>query len=226
MMLCVDLDLSTFLNLALLGTTTATLLVVMDPLGNLPVFLALTGRMDDAGRRRAARTATLVSLGVISVFAAFGRTLLVALGISVPALQLSGGLLLLVVAMELLTGGSFGGKNSSGGDPDLDHPEGGVADVALVPLGTPLLAGPGAIVAVMLAMETDGGTPATWVSVALSVLICHFIIWLSMHFGVTVHRWMGDAATTLLTRLAGMLLAAIAVQLMADAVFAFIGAHA
>ena len=222
-----DLELSSFVNLALLGTTTATLLVVMDPLGNLPVFLALTGHMDDAGRRRAARTATLVSLGVISVFAAFGRTLLVALGISVPALQLSGGLLLLVVAMELLTGGSFGGKNTTGGaDVDLDNPSGGVDDVALVPLGTPLLAGPGAIVAVMLAVETDGGTPATWISVALSVLICHFLIWLSMYFGVAIHRWMGDAATTLLTRLAGMLLAAIAVQLMADAVFAFIAAHA
>ena len=85
------------------ATSLATLVVIQDPVGAIPIFLSLTGKQSDAQRKRSARTATLVSLGVILVFALAGRYILEFLGISVPALQLSGGLLLLLVALELLT---------------------------------------------------------------------------------------------------------------------------
>lgn len=199
------------LDLPLLATTFFTLFVIMDPAGTVPVFLALTSTNTAKERRRAALQATAVAFGVIVVFTVFGQYILDFLGISVPALQLAGGLLLLLVAMELLTGKA-----------EEPRPAGsGKVNVALVPLGTPLLAGPGAIVAAMLAMQDASGPPG-WLAIALAILGVHLCLWLAMRFSVVVHRVLGDGGTTLVTRLAGLLLAAIAVQLMADAVFAFI----
>lgn len=204
-------------------TTFTTLVVIQDPLGNLPVFLALTARMSRQDRIRAARLATLVSLTVIVVFAVMGKWLLMALHITVPALQLAGGLLLLLVALELLMGRGLGQVQAPTGDQAaLDVPRANM-QVALVPLGTPLMAGPGAIVAVMLAME--GGDPATWTAVAAAVLLSHLVCWLSMRFGLRLHRVLGDSIIMLVTRLSGMLLAAIAVQLASDAVMAFIDVY-
>ena len=144
------------------ATSLATLVVIQDPVGAIPIFLSLTGKQSDTQRKRSARTATLVSLGVILVFALAGRYILEFLGISVPALQLSGGLLLLLVALELLTD-----KMDEHPDPDAT---GGV-NAALVPLGTPLLAGPGAIVAAMVAADSSGST-AGWISEGW-LLWCH-----------------------------------------------------
>ncbi|HLS72664.1 MAG TPA: MarC family protein [Actinomycetaceae bacterium] len=203
-----------FIDVALLATTFFTLFVIMDPPGTVPVFLALTSTSTVAERKRAALQATSVALGVITVFTLLGPYILQFLGISVPALQLSGGLLLLLVAMELLTGKAEEPKPAGAGK----------VNVALVPLGTPLLAGPGAIVAAMLAME-DADGPRGWLAIAIAVLAVHLCLWLAMRFSIVIHRVLGDGGTTLVTRLAGLLLAAIAAQLMADAVFAFIDAR-
>ena len=188
-----------------------TLFVIMDPPGTVPVFLALTGTMTGRQRRRAARQAILVAFGVIVVFALFGQQVLDYMNISLPALQASGGLLLLLVAMELLTG-------------KMENPapsENGNVNVALVPLGTPLLAGPGAIVATMVFVQ-HADDRADWVAIALGVLAVHVTLWLSMRFAGAINRVLKESGTTLVTRIAGLLLAAIAVQLMADAIRAFI----
>ena len=201
---------SAVIDLTLLSTTFATLFVIMDPPGTVPVFLALTSRMTAKERRAAARQATAVSFGVILAFTLFGQYIIDFLHISIPALQLSGGLLLLLVAMELLTGKAE--------DPE---PSATSVNVALVPLGTPLLAGPGAIVAAMLAVQDADGSPG-WVAIGAALVAVHVVLWAVMRFAGVIHRVLGDGGTTLITRLAGLLLAAIAVQLMADAVFAFI----
>ena len=206
---------SDLLDVPLLATTFFTLFVIMDPPGTVPIFLALTSTSTARERKRAARQATIVALCVITVFTVLGPYILGFLGISVPALQLSGGLLLLLVAMELLTGKAEEPQPAGGGK----------VNIALVPLGTPLLAGPGAIVAAMLAVEKADGPPG-WISIALAILAVHVCLWLAMRFSIYIHRILGDGGTTLVTRLAGLLLAAIATQLMADAVFAFIDAHA
>ena len=188
-----------------------TLFVIMDPPGTVPVFLALPGTMTGRQRRRAARQAILVAFGVIVVFALFGQQVLDYMNISLPALQASGGLLLLLVAMELLTG-------------KMENPapsENGNVNVALVPLGTPLLAGPGAIVATMVFVQ-HAQDRADWVAIALGVLAVHVTLWLSMRFAGAINRVLKESGTTLVTRIAGLLLAAIAVQLMADAIRAFI----
>ena len=188
-----------------------TLFVIMDPPGTVPVFLALTSTMTGRQRRRAARQAILVAFGVIVVFALFGQQLLDYMNISLPALQASGGLLLLLVAMELLTGKM----------EDPTPSEHGNVNVALVPLGTPLLAGPGAIVATMVFVQ-HAEDRADWVAIALGVLAVHVTLWLSMRFANGIHRVLKESGTTLVTRIAGLLLAAIAVQLVADAVRAFV----
>jgi multiple antibiotic resistance protein len=198
------------LDAQLLGSVFVTLFVIMDPPGTVPIFLALTASMTGRQRVRAARQAVAVAFGVIIAFAVFGRALLDYLHIGLPALQCAGGLLLLLVALELLTG-----KDEAPGGAE------GV-NVALVPLGTPLLAGPGAIVATMVYVQQTHGRASAWVAIVLALLGVHLCLWGAMRFAGRIHRLLGQSGTTLVTRIAGLLLSAIAVQLVADAVRAFV----
>ena len=188
-----------------------TLFVIMDPIGTVPLFLSLTGGYPPDRIRRAARQAVLVSFVVISVFAFVGQRILAYLHVSLPALQCAGGLLLLLVALELLTG--------RGDEPTRQ----GDANVALVPLGTPLLAGPGAIVATMVFSKRVDNT-GDFTAVTLAVVAVHLCIWVAMTFSIPILRLLRESGILLVTRIAGLLLAAIAVQLVADAVTAFIKA--
>ena len=193
----------------LFGEAFVTLFVIMDPPGVVPVFLALTGNLRPSERRRAAWQAVAVAFGVICTFAVFGQAILDYLGISLPALQGAGGLLLLLVALELLTG-------------KLDDPENSAAgNVAMVPLGTPLLAGPGTIVATMVFVR-GSDVAADYLAVALAIVAVHLVLWVSMRYSVVILRLLKDSGILLVTRIAGLLLAAIAVQLVADAVRAFV----
>ena len=191
------------------GEAFVTLFVIMDPLGTIPVFLALTGGFTMRARARAAGQAVLVSLGVIISFALFGQQILDYLGIGIPALQGAGGLLLLLVALDLLTGRAE--------DP------GEVQDVnvALVPLGTPLLAGPGAIVATIVFVRRAGGV-GDYLALALAILAVHLALFLSLRFSGGIIRVIRDSGIVLVSRIAGLLLSAIAVQLVANSVLGFV----
>ena len=197
---------------SLFGQVSVTLLVIMDPLGSVPLFLALTKNRTPKRRALAAYQAVTVALAVISVFAIFGRQILNQLGITVPALQGSGGLLLLLVALELLTG--------------KESPQEEVTDVnvALVPLGTPLLAGPGAIVATIVFVQGAHGARDALAIIA-GVLVVHVVLALVLRFSVVLLKILRDGGITLLTRVFGLLLSAIAVQLVAEGVAGFIDAH-
>lgn len=197
------------MSIALLTEVFVTLFVIMDPVGTIPIFLSLTQGRAPATIRRAAWQAVAVSFGVISVFAFFGQQILRYLHISLPALQCSGGLLLLLVALELLTGKEEEQTAQANGN------------VALVPLGTPLLAGPGAIVATMVFSRRVHDTPA-FLAVAAGVVLVHVALWLAMRFSLPILRLIRDSGVLLVTRIAGLLLSAIAVQMVADAVRAFI----
>lgn len=205
---------SAVIDLRLFTEVFITLFVIMDPPGTVPIFLSLTGAMTARQRKHAARQAIVVAFGVIVSFAVFGQQLLTYMHISLPALQASGGLLLLFVAMELLTG-----------KMEEPTPSGNAGvNVAMVPLGTPLLAGPGAIVATMVFVQRSTGSVQDVVAIALGVVAVHICLYLAMRFASVVHRILKDSGTTLVSRIAGLLLAAIAVQLVADAVKAFIAA--
>lgn len=184
-----------------------TVLVIMDPVGNVPVFLALTRDKTRAEKRRASWQATSVAAGVILVFALVGEQLLSLLGISLEALQVAGGLLLILVALELL--------RPSPEDVAAEQARG--RNVALVPLGTPLLAGPGAIAATMLYIQ-QASTVGDWLSVFLALIGVHLVVWLGMRYSVLVERLLGDNGIELVSRLLGFILAAIAVELVASAV--------
>jgi multiple antibiotic resistance protein len=195
----------------LFGEVLVTLVVIMDPVGNVPLFLGLTGGRTNRKRRRLAAQAVLVSLLVIGLFAVLGQQILGYLHIGIPAMQGAGGLLLTIVALELLTGKSD--------DPD----EVENVSVALVPLGTPLLAGPGAIVATIVFVKQSEGF-AEGASIAAGIVAVHLAVFLSLFFSVAITRVIKESGIVLLTRISGLLLSAIAVQLIANSVYGFVDA--
>lgn len=188
-------------------TTLVTVLVIMDPIGNVPIFLALTRFQSDANRRRSALVATLVAGVVILAFALGGRQLLDLIGISLEALQVAGGLLLLLIGYELL--------NPTGSSSLTSASEN--ANVALVPLGTPLLAGPGAIAATMLAIAEADDVGAT-ISVLGALVVALVVVYLGMRFAAVVAHLLRPSAIELVSRVLGLLVAAIGVQLLAEAI--------
>jgi multiple antibiotic resistance protein len=202
---------SDIVDFTLLGETFITLFVIMDPPGAIPLFLSLTQGMSQRQRRKAAWQATVVAFAVIVAFALFGRQILTYLHITLPALQCAGGLLLLLVALELLTG------------REQDVSSTRDVNVALVPLGTPLLAGPGAIVATMVFAERVDEV-ADFIAVAGGVIGVHVVMWLTLRYSTLIVRLIRESGITLVTRISGLLLSAIAVQLVADSIRAFIAA--
>ena len=205
------MSIGSVVDITVLLTTFATLIVILDPMGLMPVFLGLTSKLSRTAQRKAAFQASLVSFGVILTFAFLGQQILRALHISMESLKLSGGVLLFLVAMELLT------------SSDMEQPDTGddAVNVALVPLGIPLLAGPGAIVAVMVSMA-QADTVGSIVGVVGAVVATHVVIWLSMRFALELSRFLGTGGIMLLTKISGVLLAAIATELVMGGVFDFI----
>ena len=197
---------------AMFGAVFVTLAVIMDPLGNIPLFLGLTAGRTNKRRRRLAAQAVLVSLSVISLFAVLGQQILAYLGIGIPALQGAGGLLLTIVALELLT------------DKQEDPSEVDNVNVALVPLGTPLLAGPGAIVATIVFVKQAHGL-AGGLAIVAGIVAVHLLVFLALFFSVAITRIIREAGIVLLTRISGLLLSAIAVQLIANSVRGFVAGH-
>jgi len=190
-------------------STFITLVVILDPPGAVPIFLALTASLTRTQRNVAARRASLVAVLVIAMFALFGRSILDYLHISIAALQGAGGLLLLLVALQLLTGKESDSLADAG------------VNVALVPLGTPLLAGPGAIVATMLAVQRSE-TTGEYAAVAAALVAAMLAVYLVLRFAGRVRALLRESGTMLLTRIAGLLLSAIAVQMVANSVRAFV----
>ena len=185
-----------------------TLVVIMDPVGTIPLFLALTSGRSARARRRLAWQAVVVAIGVIAAFALFGQQILRYLNITVAALQGAGGLLLVLVALELLTG-----KQERPEDvPDVN--------VALVPLGTPLLAGPGAIVATIVFVRNAHGFGDAWAIIA-GILAVHVVLYLALRFANVILRVIREGGVMLVTRISGLLLSAIAIQLVATSALAF-----
>ncbi|WP_326568470.1 MarC family protein [Amycolatopsis rhabdoformis] len=205
------MGLAQYFDAKLFISATITLIVIMDPPGTVPVFLSLVGRKPMATRVKAARQAVLVSLLVISLFAVAGQAILAYLGIGIPALQGAGGLLLLLIALQLLTG-------KGGNEPEATDD----VNVALVPLGTPLLAGPGAIAATIVFVRQADGHVGAYIALGLAILAVHFVIYTCLRFSGVVIRVIKESGITLVAKIAGLLLAAIAVELVANSVKGFI----
>lgn len=207
-------------NMGTLGALTfgiqvfVTLIVIIDPPGVMPIFLSLVSKYSIAEQRRLAWKTASVSLLVIITFALFGQFILDYLKISLPALQGAGGLLLLLVALDLL----IGNRREGADDSDVN--------VALVPLGTPLLAGPGAIVATIIFVKQANSANSFSMIAALfvAIIVLHLFLGLVLAYSTGIIKIIKKSGVTLIARIAGLLLAAIAVQMIADSVRAFITA--
>lgn len=207
-------------NMGTLGALTfgiqvfVTLIVIIDPPGVMPIFLSLVSKYSIAEQRRLAWKTASVSLLVIITFALFGQFILDYLKISLPALQGAGGLLLLLVALDLL----IGNRRESADDSDVN--------VALVPLGTPLLAGPGAIVATIIFVKQANSANSFSMIAALfvAIIVLHLFLGLVLAYSTGIIKIIKKSGVTLIARIAGLLLGAIAVQMIADSVRAFITA--
>lgn len=180
-----------------------TLLLIMDPVSTAPIFMALTDGHSPAERRRAAIQAATAAGGLIVIFAVFGRLILDFLHVSVQSLEISGGLLLLLVSLQMLRG------------ENLTTEPG--ANVALVPLATPLLAGPGAIAAVLVLARRYPDALGE-VAILLAILAVVVVIAVGLLLAERIAGLLRPSIIQLLTRVLGLLLAAIAVQFIVDAV--------
>jgi len=178
-----------------------TLLVILDPPGAAPLFLSLVGSKERRAQVRMAWLAAVTSLSIITIFALFGQFIVDYLEISISALQGAGGLLLLLISLDLLKG------------IDNSQDKNAEKNVALVPLGTPLLAGPGAIVTIMLfASRVDGSEMA--LGLAGAVLGAHVVIGLTLMFSTRIISVIKETGVALLAKVAGLLTAAIAFEMV------------
>lgn len=197
------------MNLKAFTDTLVTLLVIMDPIGTAPLFVALTADQSPSRRRASALQAAGAAGALIVAFAIFGRALLDALRVSVSSLTIAGGLLLLLVSLQMLHGGPSEEEDRT--------------NVALVPLATPLLAGPGAIAAIMVLSgryDNVSGRLGVVVGIAVSIIA----VALALGVAGVIARVLRPAMVHFLTQILGLLLAAIAVQLVVDGVTAIISA--
>ena len=190
------------------GETLVTLLVIMDLPGTTPIFVALTRGYTARQTARAAIGSVAAAAGLILGFALFGRVILDYLHVTLESLSIAGGLLLLLVALEMLRG------------EDMSPPPG--HNIALVPLATPLLAGPGAIATVMvLAREHPGGDGR--LAVVAGILAAAVVVGVVLLLAGRLARLVPNALLQFVTRVFGLLLSAIAVQLIIDAVRTLVG---
>ncbi len=192
----------------LLITAFITLVVIIDPVGNAPVYLVLTRDIDGAARRRFANQAVLAA-AVIFVFAFFGHYILDYLGVSLQSLMVAGGVLLGIVALDMMKGKVTAGE-----------PRG--ANAALVPLGTPLLAGPGAVVAAMLLMGKSAAA-ADKALAGAGILAALAVVGTALRLAGPLLKLLKTTGVDLLTRVMGILLAAIAVEFIHQAVASWTG---
>jgi len=192
-----------------------TLLVVVDPIGLTPAFLGVTAGLPRTARRQAAIRACLIAFAILTGAALAGDWLLRTLSISLPAFRIAGGLLLFSIASEMVFGVRIARQSETAGKAVEEH----VRDIAAFPLAIPLMAGPGAITAtVLLAGRAAAGNPlrlAVLIAIiAIVMATCLVVFW----FASQVERLLGKTGNTVLSRLLGVLLAAMAVQFVVDGV--------
>lgn len=197
-----------------------TLVVVLDPIGLVPIFLSLTAEMEPAHRKRTAIWAAALACLVLVFFALFGAAIMGYLGISIPAFRIAGGLMLLYTSFEMVYGARHQRQEDSAETAlGADH----ARSVAAFPLAIPLMAGPGAITAcLLLAGQVRGDLQLQFELLLVIVAVCLVAMVCFLAAG-PIDRLLGRIGKIVFTRLLGVLLAALAVQFIADGVLAFVG---
>lgn len=191
-------------------TAFATLFVVIDPPGLVPLYIALTQGMEPARRTAMARRACIIAFVLLTLFGIAGEALLGFIGISMPAFRIAGGMLLFLTALDMLFERRTQRREGQHADPDHDP--------SVFPLATPLIAGPGAIASMILLMGQAGpawGAKLSVLGLMAGMMVATFLFLLA---APPIEKLMGRTGTVVITRLLGMLLAALAVQFVIDGI--------
>ena len=195
-----------------------TLFVVVDPVGLVPTFLAVTEDVPRRARRSVAVRASLIAGAILIGSALIGDWLLRTLSISLPAFRIAGGLLLFSIASEMVFGVRLRRESEEAEEAVEEH----VRNIAAFPLAIPLLAGPGAITATVLLAGRAGGNPMLIAILIAVVVLVAFACFLAFLFSERIGRYLGLTGNIVLSRLLGVLLAALAVQYVVDGVRAIL----
>jgi multiple antibiotic resistance protein len=201
-------------------TAFVTLFVIVDPVGNVPFFVALTPHATAAERFRIALRANLVAAALLLVFGLAGHWILQGLGIGLPAFRIGGGILLLLLAIEMVFARQSGLRaTTSGEDEEAAHR----LDVAVFPLAVPLIAGPGALASILLLMG-DAAESLVQRGVLVAVLAAVFVAnFAALVLGTRILARIGVTGINVLTRVFGVVLTALAVQFVIDGAKAAFG---
>lgn len=205
------------IDTAFLVTSFVTLFVIVDPIGLTPIFLALTQGMTPAERRGVAIRGTVSAIGILALFTLFGEAVLSFVGISMPAFRITGGVLLFLTALDMLFERRTKRRENQGEEASAEML---ADDPSIFPISIPLIAGPGAIATViLLAGQKPGVEGFFWVmGIVVAVLGIVFMMFL---LSSALERMLGKTGITVVTRLLGMLLAALAIQFILDGLRAF-----
>jgi multiple antibiotic resistance protein len=195
--------------LDLLVPAFVTLFVIIDPVGLSPLFLALTRGMTAETRARIGRRAILIAFLLLASFGLFGEWLLTAIGISMPAFRISGGLLLFLIAVDMLFERRTDRREARAVTEKAPDP-------SVFPLATPLIAGPGALATMVLLSSQNSDNIPALIGIHLVMVLVLAMTWLLFHLSGFVGRALGHTGIVVLTRLFGILLAALSVQFVLD----------
>jgi multiple antibiotic resistance protein len=185
-----------------------TLFVIIDPIGLAPLFIALTRGMTAEERMRVGGRAAVVALLILATFGLFGEKLLTAIGISIPAFRISGGLLLFLTALDMLFERRSDRRERKAGETSEDP--------SVFPLAMPLIAGPGALATMVLLSTRHSGDVPALIGIHLVMALVLAITYGLFRISGLVERVLGHIGIVVLTRLFGILLAALSVQFVLD----------
>jgi multiple antibiotic resistance protein len=198
-----------------LTSALVTMFVIVEPFALVPIFLAVTPGFSAAQRRQVAWRACLIAFLILSACAFFGDWLLRMLGISLPAFRIAGGLLVFWIAFEMVFGLRAGRKTETAREAiDKEH----IVNVAAFPMAIPLLAGPGAITATLLLAGQAAGSPATMAALIAVLAVVILVSWACLSMAEAVNALLGTLGNAVVSRLLGIILAALAVQFVMDGV--------
>ena len=190
------------------ATAFATAFTIVDPVGMIPATLAVTPHATPEQRRRIANRAVLVAAAVIVFMAAAGHYFLAYLGITLPAFGIAGGILLFLIAIDML----FARPSRAKADPDDLHEAADVESVAVFPLAIPFIAGPGTIATVLLLINLSASNSERLITIYVAYGSALFVTWLCMRSADFMMRILTKTGVNVLTRLLGIIMAALAVQ--------------
>jgi len=204
-------------DLAVYAAIVVTVFAIVDPVGTLPFFVALTEGFTEADRQIVLRRAVIVLGSVLTLFALLGRFLFAVFGFTLGAFEIAGGILLFLVAFDMLQGEVTRTKFTP---QDRDAAAARRDEIAVVPLGIPLLAGPGAISTVMIYEGSSGSDPWIIVATYVAILVTAAATFVILRLGQPILRGLGRIGVMAMTRVLGLILAALGVQFVLNGVAA------